>query len=81
MNTNASDTLPPIPPKHFWKRVFAYLIDLIIVGIGFTILALVMNLVLPFKVVGPSLINAHKCELANILNAEQVEQVMPTRKG
>jgi len=51
-----------LPPRHFWRRLAAYLIDIIIFRIAFTLLFLALSTVTPWDVTLPFLKN-ERCDI------------------
>ena len=69
------------PARFFWRRVFAYFIDMLIVAALFSVLALSLNAVFDTKFMAPSLAKSKTCEPENTVSREQLGNIFPDEPG
>lgn len=68
--------------KYFWRRVFAYNIDLLICGFLATILVIALNGIFSVNILAPSLINSTSCEVRNdIFTPKRMNELLPLEHG
>jgi len=79
-NTENSDVME-IMPRYFWRRVFAYFIDLLMIALFFTVLAVAINSVFKTNLMAPSIVNSKYCKQANFLSKERFNKIFPEEPG
>lgn len=68
-------------PRWFWRRALAYLIDLLLVGIVFTALAIAAGVLTGAKVLPPALFNSRICQNAETVPESQMNTLLPISEG
>lgn len=63
--------------KYFIRRIFAYLIDILILSIFFAIFAVAINSVFNIKFVAPELIKYSACQDRQMISAERMSALLP----
>ncbi|MGV1788909.1 RDD family protein [Rhizobium sp. A37_96] len=83
MSFAASDhQMATLPPRRLWRRLGAYLIDIVIFQIAFTLLFLAISAVTPWDLTLPSLQKRH-CEITTSSGAlvDKIEAEWPLQPG
>lgn len=68
--------------RYFWRRGFAYLIDLIAGAIVVTILAVIFNSAISYRILAPELIKGSVCEIrSDLISPDRMEELFPLEQG
>ena len=76
-----SEPLKSVPLRFFWRRVFAYLIDLMVLAAFLSALAVLLNVVSDTKFMAPSFVNSKYCKPANFMSSERFDNIIPVEPG
>ena len=69
-------------PRYFWRRVFAFLGDLLLAGLFFGILVFVVDLAVPIKIVAPEVPKFNTCsEPRTLISEETMHTILPLKEG
>ncbi|QND47416.1 RDD family protein [Rhizobium lusitanum] len=78
---SAAPQFSSLPPRHFWRRVVAYLVDVIIIEIALVILFFALSMVTPWNLSIPFFQNRQCSPAASGPLAEKVEAQWPLKPG
>lgn len=68
--------------KYFWRRGFAYIIDLLIVGFFATIIVVILNRSFDTKILAPELFQAKSCGVrTDLVPLERMNELLPLEDG
>lgn len=68
--------------RYFWRRLFAYVIDLLICGVLVTIVAVALNGVFSSAILAPSFIESTTCEAQDdLFTVERMNELLPLEPG
>ncbi len=64
-------------PRFFWRRAFAFFIDLLVVAILFTVIAVGVNSVFKINLMAPGFVKSTYCKPADFISKERFEKIFP----
>ncbi|MFK5978780.1 MAG: RDD family protein [Rhizobiaceae bacterium] len=70
-----------MPDRYFVRRIFASIIDWLILGVLFAIIGLGIQTVFGIKVAAPGMIRATSCESQGVLSEARMDILLPVKKG
>lgn len=68
--------------RYFWRRSFAYVLDILICGLMATIISITLNNVFSTRVLAPSQIKSGECEIRDdLFSADRMNELLPLEDG
>ncbi|MGJ8534641.1 MAG: RDD family protein [Alphaproteobacteria bacterium] len=67
--------------RYFIRRVFAYLIDLILVSIVFAFITVALNSIFDVQFIAPELFQSTECVSEQIVSTERMQELLPASEG
>lgn len=67
--------------RYFIRRVFAYLIDFILVSIVFAFITVALNSIFDVQFIAPELYKSTTCAPEQMVSAERMQELLPTSEG